>query len=120
MNTIEDLRNSDAHSFVLNTLKYHLTNQDVLNVGISAIFALASDEETRQLLIEEEGCETVLEIINSHFSNNDIMNNCCKILIWFLNNEEGIIRIKNKISNTFTPENKKILLDKIFDICNDN
>ena len=48
------------------------------------------------------------------------MNNCCKILIWFLNNEEGIIRIKNKISNTFTPENKKILLDKIFDICNDN
>ena len=51
MNTIEDLRNSDAHSFVLNTLKYHLTNQDVLNVGISAIFALASDEETRQLLI---------------------------------------------------------------------
>ena len=48
------------------------------------------------------------------------MNNCCKILIWFLNNEEGIIRIKNKINNTFTPENKKILLDKIFDICNDN
>ena len=119
MNNME-LRNADAHSIVLNTLKYHLTNQEVLNIGMSAIFALASDEETRQLLIEEEGCEIVLDIINCHFSNNDIMDNCCKILIWFLNNQEGITRIKNKMNNTFTPEHKKIILNKIFDICNDN
>lgn len=119
MNNIEN-RNTYTHSIVLNILKYHLTNPDVLNAGIMAIFVLSSDEETRQLLIEEEGCEIVLDIINCHFSNNDIMNNCCKILIWFLNNQEGIIRIKNKINNTFTPENKKILIDKIFDICNDN
>ena len=101
---------------ILNVIKDNLKNTELLNDVIYEIFSLSSNENNRNILIYNGSCETIIDVIEYHKSNIELVENCCKVLIWFLNNEDGVLCIKRKLS-TLNNDNKFMITNMIKNIC---
>jgi hypothetical protein len=163
------LREAGVNTTILNVIKEHLMNPEVLNVAILTLFSLSLDENNRSILIYNGGCETIIDVIEYHKSNirifdpallitsdcvevfrklqtpaaphsgqallgaaelsseqsenslskyDELFKNCCTVLILFLNNEDGVLCIKRKLS-TLNHEDKTMITNMIKNICNE-
>lgn len=101
---------------ILNVIKDHLKNPELLNACMSVVFYLSSDENNRSILIYNGSCETIIDVIEYHKSNIELIENCCKVLIWFLNNDDGVLCIKRKLS-TLNNHDKSMITNMIKNIC---
>jgi hypothetical protein len=110
------LREAGVNTAILNVIKEHLMNPKILNAAMASLFALSLDENNRSILIYNGSCETIIDVIEYHKSNIELLKNCCKVLILFLNNEDGVLCIKRKLS-TLNNDDKSMITNMIKDIC---
>jgi hypothetical protein len=90
MNVQENLFNTGVSPIMLNIAKNHKNNpESLIKVNLEAISELALYESTKNEFINNGLIDTLFDILEDYYNNQEIANKCFDILMILSNNEEG-------------------------------
>jgi hypothetical protein len=99
MNTQENLFNAGVAPIMLNIAKNHKNNpESLIKANLEAISELALYESTRNEFINNGLIDTLFDILDDYYNNEEIANKCFEILMILGNNEEGKDILLQKIN----------------------
>lgn len=99
MNVQENLFNAGVAPIMVNIAKNHKNNSEsVIKANLGAIFELASYESTQNEFINNGLIDTLFDILDDYYNNQEIANKCFEILMILANNEEGKDILVQKIN----------------------
>jgi hypothetical protein len=113
-------RDAGGIKTVLGILEDFKNQPDVVKSVIGAIVALARDETTRDILIDEGLCEKMVDVVRQYLLNPNILRNFVLAYVTLSESEYGKIRISEKMRSTFNSIEIDIVVDELMIIADDN